>query len=200
MPERVRGRARMLRWPKARRTGEAAVFFPGEAVRILEQGAARLDYAQFRRLLTIVRTFAKEPHSSSKKRSRKWSRITFQELVAIRNLLKVVHRSTTGRLYTKQAQRLCRKLRRHFANVENPLLEVELRREGAVVIAQLAATQLLPATGQRQIQWVEDRTQSHLKQLVTPTHGFAQVSEDIAAASKQMASRAKPRHQVRIVI
>jgi hypothetical protein len=137
-------------------------FYPGEVARIL--GLEGMDYHQLRRLFRLVR----EQGSLESPETRKWSRFTFKDLVALKVAVTLAggkEALSKGRhLRLKDVERTCQRLREAFG-LENPLTEVVLRRRGKSTVARVQGLWFEPANGQMVLAEVEEAVEQYLQEL-----------------------------------
>lgn len=137
-------------------------FYPGEVARIL--GLEGVDYHQLRRLFRLVRKQA----GSESPETRKWSRFTFKDLVAIKVAVALAGGAealSKGRhLRLRDVEHTCERLREAFG-LENPLTEVILRRRGKITVAHVQGLWFEPTNGQMVLAEVEDAVEQYLQEL-----------------------------------
>jgi hypothetical protein len=142
MAEPVSGRMQRRPAQRLRAKDHDGYFFPGEVVAMLGLQAA--DYQQMRRLFRLVREQSGVPVNTG------WSRYNLIDVAAMRVLVSLcggAEALTPGRrLRVECIRTACSALRR--LGIENPLLDVRLRRVGDRVYADLDGSILDPVSGQ----------------------------------------------------
>ena len=117
--------------------------FPGEVARLL--GCENADYHQLRRLFRLVRT-----QVDGEVRERKWARYSLLDVAALRIALDLCGGtdalSPGRRLSIAPLDEACRLLRARGVN--NPLLDVPMRRHGRTVLVEIDGMLFNPRNGQ----------------------------------------------------
>lgn len=144
--------------PRERTERGEVLLFPREVVAVLELGG--IDYRQLRRLLVLVRKQAGVP----KPVDRGWARYSLADVAALEVALELAggrEALAPGRhLQMAPVARACAALRER--GIDNPLLDVPMRRDGRKVFAFVNGTLLDPTNGQAVMQDAADRVGAFL--------------------------------------
>lgn len=142
MAKRVGETARRRPAQRLRNKEDDGYFFPGEVVAML--GLGDIDYQQMRRLFRLVREQSGTPVNAG------WSRYSLVDVAALQVLVSLcggpAALAPQRRLRIECIRKACSALR--GLGVENPLLDVRLRRIGDRVYAELDGSILDPVSGQ----------------------------------------------------
>jgi hypothetical protein len=162
----------LTRRPPAQRLARPGYFYPHEVVEIL--GLHGIDYRQIRRLFRLVR-----PARAAKK----WARFTFRDLAAVQTAVELAGgKAALGdgrRLRFTQVERVCETLRTKY-KIPEPLVDVELRREGKRIVATVGQMSLEPTTGQMRLHIEVGRSAiAHVREIRTPTEEIATLREQL---------------------
>lgn len=120
-----------------------AVFFPGEAARLL--GLQGVDYAQLRRIYGLARTLRGLPTPP-----RGWARFTLTDLAAAEVIVGLIggrEALLAGRRFVfGDLEAACSAL--HALGFDDPLLQVPMVRSGRRILARVGIHVIEPSTGQ----------------------------------------------------
>jgi hypothetical protein len=169
VPPRVKQR----RPPKPKhRVAVEAVFFPGEAAKIL--GLKGVNYRQLRRLFDLVASGqpASRPGRSLGARRRAWARFTFRDLLGVRMAVELaggreVLVGSRGRLLIRPVEQAVAAIR-SVGGLRYPLLQATWGRVGSAIVAEVDGLVMEPRTRQLMIAEVVEAVAAHATATDSP--------------------------------
>lgn len=142
MPHRLRQHKPRRPAKRLRDRDNDGYFFPREVAHLL--GIEDIDYHQLRRLFRLVREQSGTGLNSG------WSRYTLTDIAAVKVVIELCGGPEAlqpgRRLRIDCVAKACTALREQ--GIENPLLDVQLERQGDRIFANLSGTLFDPLTGQ----------------------------------------------------